>query len=212
MKRSARNKHQATAKLTLRIVGPIERNTFQREASDPVLETIDDLFHWSSSTRLQIRRLARDLPKDFKAFSWQPGLRRRRRFSETTFDEHALCVAGGNLDRAMKRAPKKLRRELELPESQSRALWLLRNIYEHWDQLRTQYRSGRPLTGAAAKIQKEFPAAKPWSVTLDPSTGDITVGGVVSLAKLDHELRALESKLSRMMKRRSSETAKKAPR
>src|SRR5947209_6020503 len=49
------------AQVTFRIEGPMKRSTFQAESPDTVEQAINDLLHWSWSTRLQIRRLATSL-------------------------------------------------------------------------------------------------------------------------------------------------------
>ena len=106
-----------TAKLTLKIVGPMKRSTFQQQSPDPVKEAVNDLLHWSWSTRLQISRLTRSVRADIKAMGWQQGVRRNRRTSATSFDEHILLVAAANLERGIRKAPKAVRREATLPES-----------------------------------------------------------------------------------------------
>ena len=61
-------------------------------------------------------------------------------------------------------------------------LWLLGNIYEHWDELRRLYRakSGR-LEGTALKLRTEFPMADPWSLTFDAAAGEIVLADMVPL-------------------------------
>jgi hypothetical protein len=192
-----------TARVTLQIVGPMRRSTFQEEAPDPVAEVINDILHWSWSTRLQLRRFRESLRAEFDAWGLRPQVRARRHFSGTSYDEHTFLVAAGNLDRALRRAPKEMLREIGLSESWRRALWLLRNIYEHWDELRAAYRSrGGQLRGAAAKLRAEFPQADPWSFTFDPADGSIVIADVVPLGPLWKELRLLEARMLRLERRR----------
>lgn len=195
-----------TVKVTLKPVGPIKRSTFQEEAPDKVEEAINDILHWSWSTRLQLRRLGQSLQAEFGAWGVRPLVRARRQLSATSYDEHIFVVAAGNLDRALKRAPKAVRLEMQLSEPWRRALWLLRNIYEHWDELRASYRSkGRQLRGAARKLRAEFPNADPWSFTFDPSSGAIVMADVVPLTPLWKELRLLEARMLRLERRRQTE-------
>jgi hypothetical protein len=58
--------------VTLQIVGPMKRSTFQKEAPDPIEQSIQDLLHWSWSTRLQIARLGRSIHGEFE--SWGAAL------------------------------------------------------------------------------------------------------------------------------------------
>lgn len=200
-------------KVTLKIVGPMKRSTFQEENPDPVKEAVSDILHWSWSTRLQMRRFAQSLRAEFKALGARPRVRARRQFSCTSYDEHVLLVAAANLDRALRRAPKAVRLEAQLSNSWRRALWLLRNIYEHWDELRASYRSkGRHLRGAARLLRAEFPKADPWSFTFDPASGAIVMADVVPLASLWKELRLLEARMFRLERRHNKEQPRAAPR
>lgn len=200
-----------TVKVTLQVVGPMKRSTFQEERPDPVEESINDILHWSWSTRLQMRRFGQSLQAEFKAWGARPQVHARRQFSSTSYDEHVLLVAAANLDRALRRASEAVRIQAQLSESWRRALWLLRNIYEHWDELRASYRSkGRQLRGAAQKLRAEFPKADPWSFTFDPATGTIVMADVVPLAALWKELRLLEARMLRLERRRRKELHKAA--
>lgn len=187
-----------TSKVTLKIVGPMKRSTFGPETPDRVSEASNDILHWSWATRLQIRRLARSLRAEFQAFSTDSRLEARRRFSTTTYDEHLVFVAATNLQRAIDQAPKALRSEVKRAQLPSRELRLLRNVYEHWDQLRQQLRpDATHRTGSAAKLLDEFPDADPWSFTFDPQTGEIVLADVVHLHPLAKELGRLEARLLR---------------
>lgn len=196
MERRASPRAMTSAQVTFKIVGPMKRSTFPEKSADPVDESINDILHWTWSTRLQIRRLAQSVRSEFKALSWREGVRRRRRFSNTSYDEHILLVAAANLERAITNAPRALRAEVTLPAHSRRALWLLRNIYEHWDELRRVYRgSSTALRGAALKLKTEFPNADPWSFTIDPKRGEIVLANVVPRTPMLGELRALEHRL-----------------
>jgi len=126
----------------------------------------------------------------------------RRAFSRTSYDEHLVFVAAANLQRAMDRTPRRLRREFALAELESRHLQLLRDVYEHWDQLRPQLRDPtRKLTGAALRLHEEFPKADPWALTFDPATGEITLCDVVSLEALERQIRSVEARIIRYERR-----------
>lgn len=192
-----------SARVTLQLVGPLRRSTFPQRNADQLEESINDLLHWVWSTRLQIRRLSTSVRVEFKALNWRQGVRRRRKFSNTSYDEHILLVAAANLDRAIGEAPKSIRSQVGLPKSSRRALWLLRNIYEHWDQLRKAYRAGSGnLPAAAAKLKEEFPDADPWSITIEPASGEIVLANVVPLTPLVGELRGLELRLLKLERKR----------
>jgi hypothetical protein len=115
----------------------------------------------------------------------------RKRFATTSFDEHALVIATGNLGKALDRAPKFIRRIL--PKKTLRALQLLRNTYEHWEDMRATFRKGSPAkTEAALKLAKEFPEAEPWTIAIHPD-GNIDLANVVFLKSLSLDLRRLEA-------------------
>jgi hypothetical protein len=83
-------------------------------------------------------------------------------------------------------------------------LWLLRNIYEHWDELRRHLRAGTSdAKGAIAKLREEFPAADPWSFTIDPENREIVLADVVALQTLLKELRSLEARVLRLERSRT---------
>ena len=183
------------------MVGPVKRTTFSQEQPDPIEEAVGDLLHWSWSVRLQVRRLTKSLRAELNAWNNRPGVARERRFSATSYDEHMLAVAGGNLDRAIRKARRPIKQAIQISTDSYRALWLLRHNYEHWDELRRPYRQhSTQLPGAAAKLKKEFPKADPWSLTFNPADGEIVLADVVPLTPLVKELRELEKALLRLKK------------
>jgi hypothetical protein len=190
-----------TIEVTLKPVGPVTRTHFQKKGQDPIEESIGDILHWAWSTRLQIRRLTQSLQSEFQ-FLGARSFVVMKHSSNTSYDEHMVLVAAGNLHKALKRAPKAVRIETRLSMKWERALCLLRNIYEHWDKFRSEYRSGSPLTRAAQKLRSEFPGAEPWSFKIDPSSDDIVIANVVPLKPLWKELRFLEAHLLRLRRRR----------
>jgi len=102
-----------------KIVGPLKRSTLEAGHPDPEWEALTDVVHWSFCSRLQAERLG----KSFLAeVPWWSGLFafQRKRFSTTSYDEHCLMVATGNLDRAMHKGAKYLR-ETPLPTQRLRA-------------------------------------------------------------------------------------------
>jgi hypothetical protein len=190
-------------KFKFKFTGPLKRSTLDRQCSEPREEAINDLLHWLWSTKLQISRLKRSLVTEFKLLSKSATLKASRSFSATSYDEHILMVTAANLDRALKKARKYIPTEARLPESPQRALWLLRNIYEHWDQLRKEYRQPLgPLKGAALKLKEEFPDAVPWSITIDHKTGELTLANVIPLGLFVAELRILEARLLRLQRQK----------
>ena len=195
-------------RVTFRIVGPMKRSTFQREQPDFAEEALSDVLHWSWSTRLQIDRLRQDVSVEFAAWSAKHPHRARRAFSATSCDEHLLLVCAANLDRALDRVPKNLRRQLSISKQSRRALWLLRNIYEHWDELRRHLRAGTSDSkGTIAKLRKEFPAADPWSFTIDHRADEIVLADIVALRALLKELRGLEAGVLRLERSRKRDRA-----
>lgn len=184
----------------LKLAGAVKRSTLETSQPDPEWEAVSDVRNWSWCCRLQAERLRSSFRAEFP-WSSKPrqDLSQERRFATTSYDVHCFLVAAANLDRALQRSPKALRRS-PLSKQSRRAILLLRNIYEHWDELRRSYRAGGPKTGAALKLSKEFPAAEPWTLqyytenTGAHRKGDIVVAGVVSLDSLKQDLRKLEAR------------------
>jgi hypothetical protein len=179
-----------TIRLEGRIVGPIRRSTLGTDHPDPEWQSVGDVLYWSFCCRLQATRLAQSFMSEFpfgkRLYTFQ-----RKRFATTSFDEHNLVIAAGNLGKALDRAPKFLRRVL--PKQTLRALQLLRNIYEHWEDMRAAFRkSGPAKTDAALNLVKEFPEAEPWTIAIHPD-GNIDLANVVFLSSLSLNLRRLEA-------------------
>lgn len=178
-------------RLTFRIVGPIRSSTLERDHPDPEWQALSDLLYWSWCCRLQASRLRHSFLAQFP-LGKRPYVRQRYLFATTSFDEHAFTVAAGNLVKALRRAPKSLR-DQHLSEDTTRALRLLRDIYEHWENMRAAFRKGGPeKTAAAQKLAKDFPEAEPWTIAFHED-GDIVLAEVVSLSKLVTDLRILEA-------------------
>ncbi len=188
------------SRVQMKMVGPLKRSTFERHQPDPEWESVTDVRHWSWCCRLQADRLRTSFLAEFP---WQSVRKhhvpQERRFSTTSYDEHCLFVAAANLDRALKRGPKELRRVPDLRKTR-RALWLLRNFYEHWDEIRRSYRAEGSQGDAVLKLFHEYPDAEPWALEYHTDSehghmeNDIVVAGVVSLESLTRNLRKLEAK------------------
>lgn len=175
-----------TIRVTFKMVGPVTRSTLERDDPDPEWERLSDLRYWCTCLRLQMRRLAKSLEAPFPAkYSFRAGF-------EASYDEHCLLVAAGNLDRSLRRFRGRARKDYQFPPPTQRALRLLRNIYEHWDELRESFRHGTP-SGAVEKLARKFPEAEPWSIVICPD-GDFLLAGVVSLRSLVRDVRRLEAK------------------
>lgn len=179
-------------RIKLRIVGPIKRSTLAEKQPDREWEATNDVRYWSFCSRIQVERLRRSFVAEMPWSSVTRVIVMERRFSETSYDEHCLVVAAANLNRALRRAPRKLRQATVSDETR-RALQLLRDVYEHWDVLRKCYRDGNRKSGAALNLSEEYPGVEPWTLTLHPD-GDIVVAGLISVRALIKDLRALEAR------------------
>jgi hypothetical protein len=179
--------------LELRIVGPIKRSTLEEKYPDREWETTSDVRYWAFCARTQAARLCRSFSAEMPWSSTGRRIVIERRFSETSYDEHCLAVAAANLDRALRRAPRKLR-QTALKDETRRAVQLLRNVYEHWDELRACYRQGNAKKGAALRISKEFPGVEPWTLVFQPDDGDLVMAGLISIRSLVRDLRTLEAR------------------
>lgn len=192
-----------TVEVTFKIVGPMKRSTLGRESVEPVERATNDILHWSWSTRLQVERLRASLASEFETWNAKPRVRSRRGFSRTSYDEHLVFVAAANLSRALDCAPRPLRKAATLGLTAARALRLLRDVYEHWDQLRAQVAGHRAAdSGAAARLGREFPGAEPWSLTFDIQTGDIVLANLVDVKQFVADLRRLEAAVLRSERKR----------
>lgn len=204
----ADDQQQRDRLFTLRFVGPIKRSTFQHHAPDLEAEALSDVFHWSSATRLQADRLRKDVAVELAILGKKRPHAVRRIFSITSIDEHLFLVAGANLDRALTKVPRHLQKQLSVTKESRRALLLLRNIYEHWDELRVHMRAGtKGSKGTIVKLRKEFPSAEPWSFTFDRDNGEIILADVVTLSPFLRELRLLESRVLRLERSRGRASA-----
>jgi hypothetical protein len=151
--------------------------------------------------------LAADVPIELSLLNAKQRLKSRRSFSTTSCDEHLLLVCAANLDRALKRASRRLRSSLEVTQETRRALWLLRNVYEHWDEIRGPLRAGRDdAKETLKKLRDEFPQADPWSFTVDPEY-NIILSDVVDLNALIVELRRLEARVLKLERARARGSA-----
>jgi hypothetical protein len=192
--------------VTFRLQGPIKRSTFQRETPDPVEESLGDVLHWSWSTRMQAARLRQSVSAELIAWNREGRHRTRHAFSKTSCDELLLLVCAANLDRALEKLPKQFRRCILVPKPWRRGLWLLRNVYEHWDELRRHLRAGTDdAKGTVGKLRREFPSADPWSFTIDPESDEVILASVVPLKPLMRELRRLEARILRLERKHKSE-------
>ncbi len=181
--------------LQFQIVGPIKSSTLELDHPDPEWQGLSDLLYWSYCCRLQAVRLQRSFIAQFPV-GGRLYTSQRKLFMATSFDEHSFFVAAGNLVKALDRAPKMLRTQ-HLSKETTRALLLLRNIYEHWENMRIAFRKGGPEKIAAAQdLTREFPGAEPWAIAFHPD-GDIVLAELVSLKKLVRDLRTLEASAHR---------------
>jgi len=187
----------------------IYRYAYGDQEVDPVDESIRDLLHWCRAVLLQGKRLTKSIRAEMKAWESKPGLRSERRFSATTYDEHMLAVAGAHLDKAIHRAKKPVRQMVNISSHSLGVLKLLRNIYEHWEESRAQYRqSPTNRSRALARLSQQFPHAEPWMLVIDHPGGEITPANAVRLTPLLEELKLLERDLLRLRRSRERRTSR----
>jgi len=173
--------------------GEIRRTTLGTGTPNPRQKALADLLHWVWSCRLQLKRLLHSV-KEEGAVMDLPKDRHRQQFSQTSYDEHMAFVAFGDFSKALEQA-RPYFPSLSLSPERLKALCLLRNLYEHWNQHRDTFRSPDLAKVRSGKeFDSAFPAGKPWSLTIQPS-GDILMADLVSLFALDQELQSLEAHL-----------------
>lgn len=210
---SESQERQEDFRFEARVVGPIQRSTLEEKHPDREWEATNDVRYWSYCTRMQAERLGRSFSLELPWNRSQRTVVMERRFSTTSYDEHCLVVAASNLDRALRRAPRTLR-QAGVTDQTRRGLQLLRNVYEHWDELRACYRQGNTKSGAALKFSKEFPGVEPWTLVFDPDEGDIVIAGLVSVLSLVRDLRNLEARAlweQRRLRRLGKHVAQESP-
>lgn len=192
------SKGKQTFRATFRLVGPMKRSTFQIEQPDPKEELLNDIWYWSWCLRMQAGRFRKDGLAEIKHWSSSSKHIARKAFSKTSCDEHLILVVATNLDRSLKRVLKNEKSRLKINPDSLRTLKLLRDIYEHWDEMRTELRQNKDTSKKAlGKLKKEYPNAEPWSITINPEDNDILLAGVVSINTLIAELRQLEANVLR---------------
>ena len=200
---------QWTFKIEIR--GPLKRSTLEPDYPDPEWEKLTDVRYWCWCTRLQADRLRRSALASFP-FGGGPPSRRENLSATASYDEHCLMAAARNLMRAVKTQSDPSLGE-NLSNVDFRALQLLRNVYEHWDELRAGYRDGQ-LSRTAKTLATEFPGAEPWSIEFFPD-GDVRLANVVSLRSLIKGIRTLEASVRcrlRMLRRQGRHQSTKTPR
>lgn len=207
------NASKPTDGLTVRfkISGSLKRSTLERDHPDPEWERLTDAQWWTFCTRLQAERLGDSLRSEFPIGSTLYWISRKL-FATTSYDLHCLLVAGGNLERAIQRLKNRDLDGFRPIRRSRRALQLLRNVHEHWDELRRGYRHGQ-LTGAARKLEVEYPGAEPWCLAIQPD-GDVVVANTISLQTLNRDLRTFEARIwweLRALRRSGRNKASKLP-
>ena len=159
-------------------------------------EVLNDVLHWIWSWCLQLERLVESTKLEWAGGAGSKG---RRVFSRTSYDEHALIVAGGNLARALKPAAE-LFPELPIDAQRLKAVRLLRNLYEHWDEQRDAFRIPDVTKRRSAKDFTElFPEGRPWSISYGAE--EWTLCGVLPLDALTRDLKSLEAQIDTLKDR-----------
>jgi hypothetical protein len=175
-------------KIKLRLVGPITRSTMNEIPDDSPECLINDALHWIWCWQLQLARYCESINNELVRF----GDGDPRAFSRTSFDEHVLMVAGGQVVRSVSRAQSCLP-TLVIPGGTTATLKELRDIYEHWEQHRASFRNEAPMIKSGKKFSEKNPTGKPWEVIFDK--GDIILAHVLSTNLVSQQLQVLEKQL-----------------
>jgi hypothetical protein len=175
-------------KIKLRLVGPITRSTMNEIPDDSPECLINDALHWIWSWQLQLARYCESINNELLRF----GDGDPRSFSRTSFDEHVLMVAGGQVVRSVIRARSCLP-TLVIPRGTTTILKELRDIYEHWEQHRAPFRNEAPMVRSGKKFSEKNPTGKPWEVIFEKD--DIILAHVLSTNLVFQQLHVLEKQL-----------------
>jgi hypothetical protein len=183
---------RGTIRIEGSVVGPLKRSTLDLGHPDPEWQALGDLLYWAWCFRLQASRLSNSVKSEFP-IGVRPYVQQRKLFATTSYDEHIFLVTAGHLDQALKKARRYLRGHGHaLPREKLRALQLLRNVYEHWQEVRDTFRTDGPeKTRSALDLLENYPQAEPRILMLYPD--DIVVAGVVSLKDMVADVRRLEA-------------------
>jgi len=185
-----------TFTVTFPTVGPISRATVGDGDPEPRLDRLLDLLRWTWGCTVQLRRLKRSLLADWFGRDSLTRLEKTKKVCMSEFDEHLLAVAIGNLAKAQGRAHRYYK-HLNFSDDLLQALTCLRDVYEHWEQHRRVYRDkSRPKIKAAHDLAQRFPKGRPWTVDLDPEAGDFVLAGLVSVKRLETELRSFYKQIA----------------
>jgi hypothetical protein len=173
----------------------ITRSIIGDEPPDPTEEALNDVLHWVWSWRVQTQRLLSSTAAEGQAAT---ELDVRRSLSLATYDEHMLVVAGWNLARALARGGSVVS-AVRIAEDKHKALRLLRNLYEHWDEQRPAFQDpAKPKLRSAKEFAELFPKGQPWSITY--MKNDWLLGGVVGINAITDALVSIEGAALEMEK------------
>ena len=150
------------------------------------IEKVDHSLHWTWSCQLQLRRLIDSTKAEWTLHEQDP-VKKRKVFSRTSYDEHMFLVAACNLVRAVNLTVKDLP-QLKRFIAHNEAIRLLRNIYEHWDEIRSGRRSR-----SVDDFRNKFPQAQFFSITYT-DRGPV-IAGILSLREFLVQLEELEKEL-----------------
>lgn len=169
---------------------------------------VKDLLHWVWSCQLQIARFTQDLTTEWnEAVAAETDVEARKRFSKTTFDEHMVFVAARHVLRAVEQVGEAGLQEQLPDENLTRAIELLRNIREHWDEQRERFSDpDAELERSGKRFAELYPDANPWSSTIT-AKGYLKLGDVVSVDELMDALNRLEE-VGLSIEERNSEESK----
>jgi hypothetical protein len=152
-----------------------------------------DLLHWLWSCETQGQRLAASNTALWKALSGPEAAPRLH--SQVHMDEHLLLVAMRNFLRALDRMPE-MKASFALDPKTARAIEMLRDIYEHWDQYVDLHRAKTPFPKRSGKAFEEaYPERQPWSMVYGED-GPVLAGVIVlrdffdSLGRFEPQARA----------------------
>ena len=97
------------------------------------------------------------------------------------------CLSGRNLLRSLNRC-KISKKSCNI--SNSNAIKLLRDIYEHWDEQKEAFQEKKALIKSGKKFSDKYPNGKPWSIAYSPN--GFVIGNILNLYELLRDLNAME--------------------
>ena len=198
-------------RLVVRSSPAVKRRTVKPGEPERESIRVGDALSWIWSCQLQARELAECRRRELVAFgelelvgispegvlqlvsATPPGQDEKKVFAEVSVRIHLFLVCARNALRAID-ALGDHTVKVDIPEDLRKACLWLRNIYEHWDTRRGEFRADSDEKQRdAKKFSEKWPDAEPFSASLTEQ--DLVIGDVFSVQTMLGKLGVIERQL-----------------